>query len=72
MNNYSRAVSDRCTSGETVDKSGHILYELVTKCLVPASITRALVSDDVDKIEVRVLCFYTKLAQINLFQLLCF
>ena len=46
------AVSDRCSSGETEDKSGQVLYDLVTKYLYPASITRALIPDDVDKIEV--------------------
>lgn len=55
MNNhqikYAVPVSDRCSSGETEDKSGQVLRELVTKHL-GASITSALVSDDVEKIEV--------------------
>lgn len=46
------AVSDRCSSGETDDKSGQVLHDLVTKFLSPDSITRALIPDDVDKIEV--------------------
>lgn len=45
-------VSDRCSSGETVDKSGQVLHDLVTKFLSPASIARVLIPDDVNKIEV--------------------
>lgn len=52
ISSHMNAVSDRCSSGETEDKSGQVLHDLVTKYLFPASITRALIPDDVDKIEV--------------------
>lgn len=47
------AVSDRCSSGETEDKSGQVLRSLVTKHFSPAAIISALVPDDIVKIEVR-------------------
>lgn len=52
ISSHMNAVSDRCSSGETEDKSGQVLHDLVTTYLFPASITRALIPDDVDKIEV--------------------
>lgn len=45
-------VSDRCSAGETDDKSGRVLHELVSKNF-GATITSALVPDEIDKIEVR-------------------
>lgn len=51
---FSFIVSDRCSSGETEDKSGQVLWDLVTKNF-GASITSALVPDDEDKIEVNVI-----------------
>lgn len=61
------AVSDRCSSGEMEDKSGQTLYDLVTKHLSPASITRALIPDDVDKIEVCKMFFYAEKIDCSLF-----
>lgn len=45
-------VSDRCSAGETDDKSGRVLHELVSKNF-GATITSALVPDEIDIIEVR-------------------
>lgn len=44
-------MSDRCSTGETEDKSGQVLRELVSKHF-EATITSALVPDEIDKIEV--------------------
>lgn len=44
-------VSDRCSAGETDDKSGQMLRDLVSKHY-GATITSALVPDEIDKIEV--------------------
>lgn len=52
-----------------MDKSGQLLYELVSKHLSPVSITRALVSDDIEKIEV---CFPTKDSFSNVKELIRF
>lgn len=45
-------VSDRCFAGETEDKSGQALRDLVSKNF-GATITSALVPDEIDKIEVK-------------------
>lgn len=50
--NFPITVSDRCSSGETEDKSGQVLRDLVTENF-GASITSALVPDEIDRIEVR-------------------
>lgn len=49
--NSNFVVSDRCSSGETEDKSGQVLRDLVTKNF-DATITSALVPDEIDRIEV--------------------
>ncbi|XP_031635110.1 molybdenum cofactor synthesis protein cinnamon [Contarinia nasturtii] len=47
-------VSDRCSSGEAEDKSGQKLRNLVTK-FFDASITSALIPDEMDRIEAELL-----------------
>lgn len=44
-------MSDRCSTGETEDKSGQVLRDLVTKYF-GATITSVLVPDEIDRIEV--------------------
>lgn len=61
-------VSDRCSAGETDDKSGLVLRELVSKHF-GATITSALVPDEIDKIEVR---YQNQWSNIELFAITLF
>lgn len=53
IDNTNFTVSDRCSSGETEDKSGQLLRSLVSKHLSPVFIKSALVPDELAEIKVR-------------------